>query len=180
MPGEVHNGPCTYLLEMLAEEKPRCEYPDYLLHNKALHKVLYYKVLYYSIACTVIVIHTMYYVSNRETRHDSTCQKFNIFWVTERRKTRTNNEHKLKINRHRILAQIKVRVGKTGKAACTLRRIYKASGVSSCGSSHRIFISSSTQQIKILTFQHYHYFILPYTTTAVSYTHLTLPTTPYV
>ena len=107
-------------------------------------RIIYYtitlcKVLYYSIACTVIVIHTMYYVSNRETRCDSTYQMFHILWVIDSRKTRTNNKHKLKINRHRILAQIMVRVGKTGKAACTLRLIYKAGGVSSCGSSHRIF-----------------------------------------
>jgi len=60
-----------------------------------------------------------------------------------------------------------VRVGKTGKAACTLRGIYKASGVSSFGSSRRIF-SSSTQQIKILTFQHYRYFILLNTTVCTS------------
>jgi len=70
----------------------------------------------------------MYYVSNRETRRDSTYQKFNILWAIDSRKTRTNNEHKVKINRQRILAQITVRVGKTGKAACTLRRIYKAGG----------------------------------------------------
>jgi len=136
-----------------------------IYYTITLCKLLYYKVLYYSIACTVIVIHTMYYVSNRDTRHDSTYQKFNILWVTDSRKTRTNNKHKLKINRHRILAQIMVRLGKTGKAACTLRRIYEAGGVSSFGSGHRISFSSSTQQIKILTFQHYHYFILPYTTT---------------
>jgi len=75
----------------------------------------YSKLLYYSIACTVIVIHTMYFVSNRETRRDSTYKKFNILWVTDSRKTRTNNEHKVKINRHRILAQIMVRVKKQGK-----------------------------------------------------------------
>ena len=33
LPGEVHTGPCTYLLDVSADDKPRCEYPDYLLHN---------------------------------------------------------------------------------------------------------------------------------------------------
>jgi len=86
----------------------------------------------------------MYYVSNRETRRDSTYQLYNILWVTDNRKMRTNEEYKLKINRHRILVQIIVHVGKTGKAACTLRRIYKAGGVLSCGSSHCILFVFDT------------------------------------
>jgi len=57
-------------------------------------RIIYYtislcKLLYYSIACTVIVIHTIYYVSNRQTRRDSTYQKFNILWVTDSQKRRT-------------------------------------------------------------------------------------------